>query len=313
MPVSIIFHRLGRFEVEPGTTIFAASQRFGLFHSEQCGDHAECTTCRVWIIAGEQNCSLPQEAERRTLSAHRLQPPIRLACQTRILGPMRVQILLRDENEVQNVTNLATASNGALPGGQIPLVILKAALHDFDDFVKNNIPYEAIHVLQKFRMLAEKLTGEHNGEMCEATGPAFTAVFGLDGDTHAAIPGALGCARRMAVAFQEVNDYLERHCDVRLALGFGLHAGVTIAGHLGSDSRQQLCILGETPRLADRLLQLTKSAQAPILISEPIFAVVRDRFPIARAFSARLPGKEERLNVFEVHAQSSGVLLGRAF
>jgi adenylate cyclase len=310
MPISIIFHRLGRFEVEPGTTILEAAKRFGLFHADHCGGRAECTTCRVWVIAGEQNCSAQQEPERCMLKKHHLKPPIRLACQTRILGPMRVQILLRNEDEVQTVTHLATINDGTMPGMQIPLVIMKAAIHDYDEFVKSNIPYEAIHILQKFRGLSESLLAEYQGHMCEAKGPSFTAVFGLEGDTAEAIPRALGCARRLVVGFQEVNEYLERYCDVRRVLGVGLHAGVTIAGHIGGEGRRQLCILGEAPRVAEHLLHLTKSAPAAILISEAIFAVVRDRFPIARAFSARTPGKDERLNVFEVAAQSSGLVVG---
>ncbi len=313
MPISIIFHRLGRFEVEPGTTIMEASRRFGLFHAGHCNSLPECSACRVWVIAGEQNCSALQEAERHILSAHHLKPPVRLACQTRILGPLRVQILLRNELEVQNVTTLATANNNAMPGMQIPLVIMKAAIHDYDEFVKNNIPYEAIHILQKFQAIAAGLLPEHRGQRCEVSGPAFTAAFGLEGDTAGAINSALGCARRMATAFQEVNEYLERYCDVRLQLGIGLHAGVTIAGHVGSENQHQLCLLGESPHVAERLLQLTKTVPAAILISEPIFAVVRDRFPISRAFSAHMPGKNERLNVFEVQVQSSGVVLGAGF
>ena len=314
MPISIIFHRLGRFEVEPGTTILEASKRFGLFHADQCGGRAECSTCRVWVIAGEQTCSGMEAGEKQMLAAHNLKPPVRLACQARLFGPMRVQILLRNENEVHNVTTLATNNPAALPGMQIPLVLLKAAIHDYDEFVKGNIPYEAIHILQKFHALAARLLPEHHGQICEASGPCFTAAFGWDGETVEAINGALGCARRMVVAFQEVNEYLERHCDVRLQLGLSVHTGMTIAGHLlyGEDCRQ-LCLLGETPRVAERLLQLTKTAPAAILISEPVFAVVRDRFPISRAFSARMPGKDERLNVFEVQAQSSGVVMGAGF
>jgi len=247
------------------------------------------------------------------LATHHLKPPVRLACQTRILGPMRVQILLRDENEVQDVTTLSSSSGGAMPGMEIPLVIMKAALHDFDAFVSNNIPYEILNILQKFHALSTSLLAEHHGQMCEASGPSFTAVFGWDDDPAEAIPRALGCARRLAVGFQEVNEYLERYCDVRLALGVGLHAGLTIAGHLGEAAAQQLCILGEPPRVAERLLQLTKSAPATILISEPVFAVVRERFPITRAFSARLPGKDERMNVFEVQPQSSGLVMGTGF
>jgi adenylate cyclase len=313
MPISIIFQRQGRFEVEPGTTILEAARRFGLFHADHCGSRSECSTCRVWVIAGEQNCSAMQETERHMLTAHRLKPPVRLACQTHILGPIRVQILLRNENEVQNVTNLAAINDGTMPGMQIPLVIMKAAIHDYDEFVKNNIPYEAIGILQKFRSLTENFLAEYQGHVCEASGPAFTAVFGLEGDTAEAIPRALGCARRLVMGFQEVNEYLERYCDVRRELGLGLHAGLTIAGHLGSEGRRQLCILGEAPRVAEQLLHLTKSASAKILISEPIFTVVRDRFPITRAFSARVPGKDERLSVFEVAEQSTGLTIGAGF
>lgn len=62
----------------------------GADHRHICGGHGFCTSCRVEVLAGEENLSpvSPRERERLGRDAGRL----RLACQTRIHGPVRIRV-----------------------------------------------------------------------------------------------------------------------------------------------------------------------------------------------------------------------------
>lgn len=311
MRTNVIFHKTGRLEVETGVTLLAAAKRLGLYRGTNGEAHCDCPNCMVWVIAGEQNCSPIEEAEARVLAAHQLRPPIRLACSTKILGPLRVQTLIRDDHEAEIPMN-DTTQTLPLPGMQKSLVLMSARLHGFDALAAKSVAFDSVSLLHRFRMKYETLLAEHGGTLCEASTASFLAVFGMEGEIEPAIANALGAARRLSVACKELKEYAARHLDEELNVGLGIHAGVTDLGKIGSAQHAQWIVLGESRRIAERLLELTASAKANILVSEPVFAAIRDRFPITRAFAARMPGKEQRSNVFEVQIQSTGFLRGMA-
>ena len=309
MRTSIIFHKTGRFEVETGITIFEAAKRLGIYR----GEHGHCPSCMVWILGGEQNCSPMEEEEARILAAHQLQPPIRLSCATRILGPMRVQTLFRDETEAEKFMADLTSASPIMPGTQRPLVLFNTCLHGFETLAAKCVAYDCVRVLQEFRAKYELLLHEHNGTLCEAGNAVAFAVFGLHENLEAAIANAMGAARRLSVDCKGLCEYAARHGDVDLNVGIGIHVGEVGLGQIGSVQQSQWAVFGEARQIAERLLALTASAKASILVSEPIFAVIRERFPITRAFAARMPGREQRNNVFEVQTQSTGFLAEMAF
>lgn len=309
---SIIYHKVGRFEVETGLTILAASQKLGVFHGNPCGGLYACASCMVWILAGEQNCSPMEEQEARILAAHNLHAPIRLACATQIRGPIRLQILVHEESEVTKLENDPKQILPPIPGRELPLVLMDVTWHGFKTFALKNLPYDSVLMLHRFRHLYKSLLQEYDGTLCETNGAGFLAMFGLHEEISHAVNKAMGCARRLSVACKEIEEYYAHHLDANLNLGLSVHVGLTGLGRIGHPENPQWVVVGETRQIAERLSQLTESAKAKILVSEPIFALIRDRFPITRAFAARMPGKEQRSNVFEVPAQSTGFVMGMA-
>ncbi|NUM76354.1 2Fe-2S iron-sulfur cluster binding domain-containing protein [candidate division KSB1 bacterium] len=299
MPTSIIFNKIGRFEVEAGTTILEAAQQFGLFLPHECGGQAQCTSCRAAILAGENNCSAIQEPEQKLLHAGHFKPPIRLACQTKISGPVRAQILLRDEFDLQLALASETGQTPRLPGVQQPLALLSGAWHDFERLVLQASAHDTVQVLQRFYYLVQQLVKEHDGHLIEFSANRFTAVWGASGNIRAAIINAMNAARRLVTTCGELNDYLEHNFDMRLAFGFGVHADLAVMGELGTGEEHRLVVLGKAVDHAHELCRLTQKANAAILVSETIFAVMRDHVPISRAFQAQFSGESTACRVFE--------------
>jgi ferredoxin len=57
-----------------------------------CGGHAQCGTCRIRIVAGEDRVSRPTSAESRRLASMRNAEGFRLACQTYAFGDITIRI-----------------------------------------------------------------------------------------------------------------------------------------------------------------------------------------------------------------------------
>ena len=65
-----------QISIGEGETILAASLRAGVPHAHACGGRARCSTCRVWILEGLENCSERNELERAFASPLRFGPEV---------------------------------------------------------------------------------------------------------------------------------------------------------------------------------------------------------------------------------------------
>jgi uncharacterized 2Fe-2S/4Fe-4S cluster protein (DUF4445 family) len=92
MKVEVDFQPIGkRVEIESGTTILEAAQEAGVGISAICGGAGSCDACRIRLDDQEQ-VSKPNETETCGLDDDDLTAGLRLACQTEIYGPVRVDV-----------------------------------------------------------------------------------------------------------------------------------------------------------------------------------------------------------------------------
>ena len=92
MKIELDFQPIGKHvEVESGTTILEAAQEAGVGISAICGGGGSCGACRV-RLDDQEGVSKPNETEMDVLDADDLAAGIRLACQTEIYGPVRVDV-----------------------------------------------------------------------------------------------------------------------------------------------------------------------------------------------------------------------------
>jgi len=92
MKVEVDFQPIGkRVDIETGSTVLEAAQEAGVGISAICGGAGSCDACRV-RLAHQEQVSQPNKTEVVALSAVELAAGIRLACQTEILRPVRVDV-----------------------------------------------------------------------------------------------------------------------------------------------------------------------------------------------------------------------------
>src|SRR5512139_2301627 len=97
-------------EASEQETILQALLRHGIPHAHVCGGNARCSTCRILILEGLQYCSLRSSEEQRIAERLHFPPTIRLACQTRISGPVKIRRLIIDDEDIE-LHNLSSPDN----------------------------------------------------------------------------------------------------------------------------------------------------------------------------------------------------------
>jgi ferredoxin len=74
--------------------LLSAAMKNGVRLMHVCGARTLCATCRVVVDAGEENLTPMSGTERFSLRWHlSMSPRTRLACQTRVNGPVEVESL----------------------------------------------------------------------------------------------------------------------------------------------------------------------------------------------------------------------------
>lgn len=91
-PVEVVFEGLRTGRVERGATLLEAAAQLDVDLSHYCGGNCSCGTCRVEVLEGRGHLSRPQGMEEMVLGPAWLASGHRLACQTQVLGRVRVRI-----------------------------------------------------------------------------------------------------------------------------------------------------------------------------------------------------------------------------
>src|SRR5215471_5770408 len=79
-----------RVEVPAGGTLLDAAHAAGIELASVCGGHGHCGRCRLTVLSGD--IGGPAEADHSFLSGPELDAGQRLACQTHIVGGVRVHV-----------------------------------------------------------------------------------------------------------------------------------------------------------------------------------------------------------------------------
>src|SRR5216110_3357440 len=128
-------------EIGCDDTILAASLRAGIAQTCVCGGNARCSTCRVLILEGIEHCS--ERTAKEQLLAERLAfaPEIRLACQTRVTGNVKLRRLVLDDEDVQLTNQIERGGSESVAaiapaGEERSMVILFVDIRDFTGFAE---------------------------------------------------------------------------------------------------------------------------------------------------------------------------------
>jgi len=136
---------------------------------------------------------------------------------------------------------------------QCTLTVLFCDIRDFTTISETMSSQQAFDFLNAFFERMEPIISRHGGFIDKYIGDAIMALFPHEADD------ALNAAIEMLQNLPE-----------NVRIGIGINTGELMLGILGSQKRIESSVIGDTVNIAARLEVLTKSYQAPILISDSV-------------------------------------------
>lgn len=295
-------------EVAPGETLLAASLRAGIPHACVCGGKGRCSTCRVMVLEGLAACSPRSAAESLMAARLNFVPALRLACQTRISGAVRVRRLVLDEQDVAISSQLAARAESRPPvspgephasGEERQLAVLFADIRGFTTFAERQLPYDVVHALNRYFCEMGRVIRACGGSINHYAGDGLMALF-PDEDLAAASERAVSAGLAMLDAVARLQPYFRDNYATGLEIGIGIHCGAAVWGTIGDGVTATTTVIGDTVNVASRIEAATKSLGVRLLVSAAVGGPLAGRLRLRRHDGVALPGKAGRHTLYEV-------------
>jgi len=286
-------------ETRPGETLLEAAQRSGLPMVSACGGEAACTTCRVLVMEGAEQMAPPPADEAVVLAPLGADSSLRLGCRAVPQGPATVRRLVIDDEDV-HLTDRRERAPGPV-GKEQEVGVLFADLRGFTSFAESLLPYDVVHVLNRFYALAAGVMERHGGTIATYMGDGFMALFGVTAGDAASLR-AVRAGMDLVEAVTAWRSYLEPLHGRTLQVSVGVHAGRAVVGSLGAGPSRIVTAVGDVVNTAARIEQANRSFGTRLLVSEEVARDLGDRLLAAPMPAIPLPGKTGVYELYSVEA-----------
>ncbi len=289
---------------EKNKTILQISLENQIPHVHACGGNAKCSTCRIMVISGEENLSPPEELEKQLSLKKGFHKKIRLACQTKVWGDIKIKRLVRDEIDEE----LAISNN--FTGRELSIAILFADIRNFTNFSEKHLAYDVVHILNRFYKKMGDAILNYEGYIDKFMGDGILALFGInDKNNQKKCQNALFSAIEMLDYLQEINVYLKQNFGEEFRIGIGLHFGTAIIGELGHPEKKQTTAIGDSINFTSRLEKLTKKIKSPILVSEEFKKILNIEEYIEKEYIVSIRGKTGYYKIYSIKKEKNIISL----
>jgi len=163
-------------------------------------------------------------------------------------------------------------------------------------------PKRLVEILNRYLTVMTQAVEARGGYVDKYIGDAVMAIWGAPLDDAKAEERAVEAALDCFAALAEFNTaVVEGEYGMKpIGTRIGLNTGIAIVGNMGSSSRLNYTVTGDTVNLAARLEGANKEYGSCIMISEDTAAGLDDRFVLKRLDRLVVKGKKEPVTVYAV-------------
>ncbi|MFH1136538.1 MAG: adenylate/guanylate cyclase domain-containing protein [Pseudomonadota bacterium] len=207
-----------------------------------------------------------------------------------------------------------------LGGDKRIMTVLFSDIRGFTTISENMDPESLVHLLNQYLTAMTSIVFKFDGLVDKYIGDAIMAVWGapLSQPKHA----SLACRASLEMMHELENLRktwaLEDPGLPFIDIGIGLNSGPMVVGNMGSDTRFDYTVMGDSVNLGSRLEGANKQYGTNIIIGEMTFEQVKEELICRELDAVAVKGKARPVRIFELLGEPGKVprdkiLMVRAF
>ena len=182
-----------------------------------------------------------------------------------------------------------------LKGTRNEATIIFCDVRGFTAFATENSPEQVVEALNEYLEIATSVIIKYGGYIDKFIGDAVMGVFGVPVFRQDHMERAV----RAAIQMQDELHKQSLHGNQLLAsVGISIHSGVVVAGNVGSQSKMEYTVIGDSVNVASRLNALAASGE--VVISHQVKDKIDHLMFTESLGPQRLKGKSEPVEAFRV-------------
>ena len=287
-------------EVLENENIRDVALRAGIPIAHVCEGKGRCSTCRILILEGHENCSDRTEKEQDVADFVSFSQDIRLACQTTVTGNVKVRRLTLDAHDVELTSKFVMGEQSYTVGAEKHVFIMFVDIRKFTPFAEALLPYDVIHILHRFFYFMNDVISKYGGYIDNYLGDGFMALFEAEDPEEGAMQAVNAGLEMLDVIKERLQPYTERLFSKSFEIGIGMHYGLVVAGTIGGSDSKKTTIIGDAVNFASRIESANKQIGSKFLISRDTYKKIDDCIQVNRKIKIKIPGKTGEHDLYEV-------------
>lgn len=250
-----------------GFTVLDASRSARIPHASICGGRGRCSTCRIRVLAGAGLIPGPASGELAVLKRVKVEPGVRLACQSRPSGDVSVAPLLPSNWPITALRR----GEWPMPGEERFIVVLMVDMRNSTRLAETRLPFDAVFIVDRFVTAAGAAVESSGGRVSHFLGDGLMATFGLRCEPEKACRQVVSAVIAIGQAVTALNQVLIAETGEGVGFGIGVHCGKAVVGEIGFGSTRTFTTLGDAANVAARLDERCKEFKCQAVISDDVW------------------------------------------
>ncbi len=190
---------------------------------------------------------------------------------------------------------LANPETDWLKGTRNQATIIFGDVRGFTSYATKKSPEEVVEALNAYLEIATSHIIQFGGYIDKFIGDAVMGVFGVPVFRKDHVERAV----RAAIKIQEELHKASLHGnDLLASVGISIHTGVVVAGNVGSQSKMEYTVIGDSVNVAARLNALAKSGE--VVVSQQVKESLDQLMTTQSLGPQNIKGKSEPVEAFKV-------------
>jgi adenylate cyclase len=190
---------------------------------------------------------------------------------------------------------LANPQTNWLKGTRNDATIVFCDVRGFTAYATDNAPEQVVEALNTYFEIATSVIIKQGGYIDKFIGDAVMGVFGVpvfrDDHVERAVRAALIVQEQLHKKSLDGNKLLE-------TVGISIHTGVVVAGNVGSQSKMEYTVIGDSVNVAARLNGLAGPGE--VVVSRQVQEQLEQRITTEDLGPQTIKGKTEPISAFKV-------------